>query len=702
MDIKKTILLRSRIGFIVLLFFSIAIILKAAYIQILQGNKWRSLAKSLTIEYKSIKATRGNIYSSDNSLLATSLPSYKVVIDPYVSDEKVFNKEIKKLCKKLSLHFKDKTAIEYEDIIRKARKKKKRYLTINRKRINYNDKKKMMKWPLFNLGKYRGGIIFEKEEKRYLPLKSLASRTIGHVNKNGKGAGLEYTNNDLLTGKDGEALFQKVSGGWKIMKTSSELKPINGYDIETTLDIFIQDVAENSLKKALIENDADYGCAIIMKVKTGEIKAIVNLSKIKEGIYKEIYNYAFGMQRDPGSTFKIVSALALFEETDLQLTDTIDTGDGKHKFFDKIMRDYKAGGFGIITVQEVIENSSMIGIAKLVENAFGHNPYKYIKYLDRMGFTSTLGFHILGEAQPIIKTPKQKSWSGVTLPWMSTGYEVEVTPLQILTFYNAIANDGKMIKPIILKRIKSADRTIESFKTSILNRRIASIASLEKVKILLKGVVERGSARNIRKGIYKIAGKSGTAKRIEKGKYTKTYYVSFAGYFPADNPKYSCMVAISNPKKNRQYGGDLAAPIVRQIADKLAIIDKEFQIKITKKIFESNLDNISYPRIRGGFKKDLIYLCNKLNIKYKKELPKEDWIRTKILEDKSLAWVSNLKTHKSQTPNVIGLTLKDGLFLLEKNGLRINIKGKGNRIKEQSLLPGSKVSNKSFITITLY
>lgn len=705
MDTKKTILIRSRIGFIILLFFSIAIIAKAAHIQIIKGNKWRSLAKSLTIEYKPIKATRGNIYSRDNSLLATSLPFYKVALDPCVADEKVFQDEIKNLAEKLSNHFKDKSALSYENEIQKARKLKRRYITLNRRRINYNEKKEMIKWPLFNKGKYKGGVIFEKEEKRYKPLRSLASRSIGHINMNGKGSGLEYTYNDLLTGKDGEALFQKTAGGWKIMQTSSELKPINGYDIETTIDIHTQDIVENSLKQSLIENDADYGCAIVMEVQTGEIKAIVNLSRINEGIYKETYNYAIGHQRDPGSTFKIVSAIALFEETDLKLDDTIDTGDGKHKFFDKIMRDYKVGGFGMMTVQEVIEFSSMIGVAKLVENAFGHNPHKYIKYLDKLGFTSTLGFHIMGEAQPIIKTPKQKSWSGVTLPWMSTGYEVEVTPLQILTFYNAIANNGKMIKPIILRRMKSANKTIKSYQTSTINRKICSDETLRKIKLLLEGVVERGSARRIRKGIYKIAGKSGTAKRVQKGRYTKTYYVSFAGYFPAQNPKYSCIVAVSNPKRNLQYGGSLAAPIVRQIADKMAIIDEKAQIKVTKKALEPTITDdqnikISLPRIRGGFKEDLIYLCNKLNINYKKDLPNENWIRTKVNDGNNLSWISNLKVSKNQVPSVIGLTIKDAIYLLEKNGLNIKIQGNGNRVSEQSLLPGTKIKDNN-ITISL-
>ncbi|MCP3660769.1 MAG: transpeptidase family protein [Bacteroidetes bacterium] len=699
MDIKKIILIRFRIWFLIILFFSLAIIAKVSYIQIIQGNKWRSIAKTLTLEYRPIKATRGNIYSFDNSLLATSLPFYKVALDPCVAEKEIFEREIKNLSKKLSTHFKDRSTNSYEDLIRKARNNKKRYITINKKKINYNERKQMLNWPLFNLGKYKGGAIFEKEEKRYLPLKSLASRTIGHINKNGKGAGLEYTYNDLLKGKDGEGLYQKISGSWKKIKSSSELKPIHGYDIETTIDIYTQDIVENALKKAVIENNADYGCAIVMEVKTGEIKAIVNLSKIREGIYKEIYNYAIGRQRDPGSTFKIVSALALFEETDLQLTDTVDTGDGKHVFFDKTMRDYKSGGFGVITVQEAIEVSSMIGIAKLVENAFGHNPYNYIKYLDKLGFTSVLGFQIIGEAQPIIKTPKQKTWSGITLPWMSTGYEVEVTPLQILTFFNAIANDGKMVKPILLKTMKSANNTVKSYKSIILNRKIASDNTLQKLKTLLEGVVERGSARRIKKGAYKIAGKSGTAQRIEKKGYTKTYYVSFAGYFPAENPKYSCIVAISNPKGYKQYGGDLAAPIVREIADRLAIKDQNLQVELTKKSFDKNIDIISYPRIRGGFKDDIIYLCNQFDIKYDKKLPENKLIRTKIQEDKSLSWIANLKTYKNQVPSVQGLTLKDGIYLLEKVGISINIIGKGNRIKSQSIIPGTKFSKKTKIDI---
>ncbi len=686
---KKNILFRSRLVFVLILIFSLSIVFKAAYIQIIEGPKWRRLAKNINIKHRPVKAVRGSIYSEDHSLLATSIPFYKVVMDPCIIDKSTFNNHIKDLSIKLAKCFKDKSPQDYESYIRCARKNKKRYIPLSRQKVNYNTRKKMLLWPLFNKGRYKGGVFFEKEERRYRPFKSLAARSVGHINSNGKGSGLEYTYDKYLRGRDGIALFQKTTGGWKKLGYSPELRPQDGYDIETTIDIHTQDIAENALKKSLVENDADYGCSLVIEVHTGEIKAIVNLSKIRDGVYIEDYNYAIGLQRDPGSTFKIVSMMALFEETNLKLTDTIDTGNGEYVFFDKTMRDVRRGGFGIITIQKVIEESSMIGVAKLVQNAFGHNPYRYIQYLDRMGFTSTLGFHILGEAQPIIKTPDQKNWSGVTLPWMSTGYEIEVTPLQILTFFNAIANNGKMIKPIIIKNIKNRNtqKTIKSFTTSVINRQICSIQTLKKIKTMLEGVVERGSARRIRKGIYKIAGKSGTAKIVEKGKYAKKYYVSFVGYFPIENPKYSCIVAVSNPKKFKQYGSNLAAPILRQIADKLAIYDRDAQKKQTNSFFESRKDIKVFPKIIGGQKRSLIYLCKNLNVGFDKKIPDGEYLRTKVINNK-LIWVNNTMYTK-QIPYVVGFTLKDATFTLERYGVKFHVIGSGNRIKKQSVAEGN-------------
>ncbi len=704
MNNEKIIIIRSRIIFLMILIFGIIIVLKLAHIQIIQGNKWRKRAAALNLEYRPIKAIRGNIYSNDNDLLATSLPYYKVAIDPSVIDKNTFDENIEALSIKLSNYFQDKTPAYYKETIEKAREIKRRYLILNKKKIDHNDKKEMSKWPIFNKGRNRGGVIFEKIEIRLKPFKNLASRTIGHVNENNKGAGLEFTYNKHLEGKDGEALFQKTIGGWKMIQSTSEMKPTDGYDIETTIDTNIQDISQKCLKDALIESDADYGCVLIMEVKTGEIKAMVNLTRVDEGKYYETYNYTIGKQRDPGSTFKIISMMALLDKTNLKLTDEIDTGEGIYKYYDKEIRDWthRKGGFGVLSVQDIIEWSSNIGIALLVENSFGHNPYVFVDYIHNLGITKPLGFQMLGEAKPVIKNPKDKSWSGLTLAWMSHGYEIEFAPIHILTLYNAIANNGKMIKPIIVKKIKSRNQTIKTYQTSTVKRKICSDNTLKKIKFLLEGVVSRGAAKGIKKGIYSIAGKSGTAQRHYGGKYTNSWYVSFVGYFPTENPKYSCIVAVDNPKREKQYGSVMAAPILRKIADKIAIRDLDFYKKIENKHTENeNIKNVSLPRIRGGFKNDLIYLCKKLNIYSKNPPENSEWLRTKVDDENNLSWIPNLKVSKNQIPSIIGLTIKDAIYLLEKNGINFELEGKGNRISNQSLLPGTKIDEFTKLTIEL-
>jgi cell division protein FtsI (penicillin-binding protein 3) len=554
-----------------------------------------------------------------------------------------------------------------------------------------------MGWPIFREGRMGGGVIFEKIDKRFRPFKFLAFRTIGYLNEDNYGAGLEYSFNDVLAGKNGKALFQRMVGGnWKPIYDGTEIRPEDGLDIVTTIDVNIQDVAESSLLKALKDHNADYGCVVVMNVKTGEIKAISNLTKNGNN-YSEILNYAVSGQglTEPGSTFKLVSMMALLENTNVKLTDSIATGNGRHRFFDRVMVDHKHGGYGTITVQEAFEKSSNIAISILINEHFGIQPQKFIDFIKKIGLAQPLGFQMKGEGIPYIKSPSDKSWSGITLPWMSIGYELKLTPLQILTLYNAVANDGKMVLPMIVKYTKSADQIKKEYEPVILNDRICSNKTLKQIQSLLEGVVEEGTASNIRNSHYKIAGKTGTAQKIkEGGGYSRSYHTSFAGYFPADNPKYSSIVVIDNPKNNYQYGSDVAAPVFKTIADKIFSVDMELH---KPSLVAALLDDGKFPVIPAGFHDDLNLVCDKLKIKSSSN-QQEDWVRAKI-ENNEVTFIPQ-PLNQEMVPDVRGMLLRDALFLLENAGHVVEFKGTG-RVTRQSQTPGTKIIKGSRISIEL-
>ncbi len=696
MNIRKSILLRVRVAFLVIFAFALAVAYKITQIQFIEGDKWTQMAKQIGLQYKTVEAVRGNIYSDNGSLLATSLPFYRLAFDPKVADDPLFHQHIDSLSLLLSLHFGDRTPNEYKRRIQNARLSGKRYLILNRKKIGHLEKKQMSHWPLFREGRYEGGVIFEKVDERYKPFAFLGARTVGFINENNRGAGLEYSFNQYLAGKDGKGLYQKMAGSnWKPVYNGTEIKPEEGLDIETTLDVNLQDVTQSSLLSALYEHEADYGCAVVMEVKTGEIKAISNLTKRKDGQYAEIYNYAVGGLTEPGSTFKLASMIALFEDTPLNIQDSINTGNGVHSFYDQVMRDYKFGGFGKISIKDAFAFSSNIAISSLVDHHFGLKPERYIEYLRSMGLADPLNFQLAGEGKPYIPNPGSPDWSGVTLPWMSIGYSLKLTPLHTLAFFNAVANEGKMIQPILVKKIKKADKIIEAFQPSVVNEKICSDETLRKVRILLESVVEEGTAKNIKNDYYKIAGKTGTAKKLVDGLYTKTYYTSFVGYFPADRPQYSCVVVIDNPKGYQQYGSDVAAPVFKNIADKIYATNLDIHDPLPAPLEK---DPKEFPIIQAGNYQDLREICQALQIDnpVAEEL---EWVSTERHQN-GIRWKDNGVASSQQIPDVRGMTMRDALFLLENRGLEVDYKGTG-RVQQQSLDPGSKVVKGSKIKLTL-
>ena len=698
MNVKRSILLRVRIAFLVSSLFALAIMVKIGHIQFKQGKQWKSKAEEIDLEYRQVKAARGNIYSDNGSLMATSLPFYRVAFDPYVVDEQVLKNGLDSLSMLLSSFFADRSSEYYKRKILKARQSNRQYLVLNNKRVNYHDKKEMQSWPVFRHGRIEGGVIFEKDDIRFKPFSHLGTRTIGFINENNNGAGLEYSFNEVLAGQDGKALFQKMAGGnWKPLFDGSEVKAVEGMDIETTIDINLQDVAESALLRALKQHDANYGSVVVMEVATGYIKAISNLSKNQKGNYWELYNYAVGEQglTEPGSTFKLASMIALFDDSSVRLSDSIETGKGSYEFYDKKMRDHKPGGYGTITVADVFSKSSNIGVSRLVDQHFGLKPEKFVGYLQQMNLTEPLNFQMKGAGAPYIKTPDNPSWSGISLPWMSIGYELKLTPLHTLTLYNAVANNGTMMRPIIVKQISKAGKIQQEFSPQIMRESICKQETLHKVQALLKRVVVQGTASNINDADYAIAGKTGTAQKVKVGGgYEKAYYTSFAGYFPADNPKYSCIVIIDKPKGYNQYGSDVAAPVFKEIADNIYSRDVDMHKSF---IAEDNNEIGVFPVIRSGYQSDLQLICNELGISNHSGSDAE-WVLSKRNYN-SVKWMEN-EMDPALMPNVVGMTLRDALPLLENIGLQVDYRGKG-RITKQSITAGAGVKEGRKVIVEL-
>ena len=695
MNIKQSILLRVRVAFLFAIIFAVGIVAKTAQIQFAEGEEWAAMGERISFDYKRVKATRGNIYSDNGSLLATSLPFYKVAFDATMPSNEIFKKGVDSLALNLSKFFKDKSKTEYKRILLDARSSGKQYIVLNRKRIDYQEKKKMMTWPIFREGRFRGGSIFEKVDIRYHPFSNLSERTIGYVNENDKGVGLEYSFHKELGGQDGYAYYQKIAGGvWKPIFDANNVKAVNGLDVETTLDINLQDVAETALYKAMKAHNAVDGLIAVMEVKTGAIKAISNLSADASGNYREKFNFAAGQLFEPGSTFKLVTMMALLEDSPVELSDSIDTGNGEFTFYNSKVRDHEEGGFGKITVREAFEHSSNIAMARLIDKHFGLRPQKFVEYIDRLHLSKPLGLQLVGEPTPKLKRPGQKGWSGISLPWMSYGYGFEITPLHTLALYNAVANNGVMIKPVFVKAVKRADEEEDVFSTDVLNGKICSSKTLDKLKLLLEGVVENGTAKNIKGTHYRIAGKTGTAKILEKGRYTTKYITSFAGYFPAHDPKYSAIVLIKNPRGWYQYGSSVAAPVFKEVADNIYARDINLHDPMEVKKFAAQQ---ALPVIRAGNQHELTMLCNELGISNHSQT-EEEWVKSSAAGG-GVNWKKSING-RDIIPDVMGMTFRDAIFLLENSGLRVSYEGKG-RVVKQSINPGVKVQRGSTIFIRL-
>jgi cell division protein FtsI (penicillin-binding protein 3) len=644
---------------------ALAITVKLANIQWVNGTYYRKLAKELTIKNCVIPANKGNIYSADGSLLATSIPNYNIRFDAVAPKSVDFQKNVKALADSLSILL-HKPSSYYQSELRKARANRSRYFLLARD-LSYTEYMRLKKFPLFNLGAYKGGLITDQETVRKHPIGQIAERTIGYERKTPKGysdgKGIEWAFRNYLNGKDGKILKQKIAKGqWKPIQDNNEIEPQDGYDVISTIDVYIQDIAHHALLKQLELYEAEHGCVVVMETKTGHVKAISNLGRAKDGSYYETTNYAIAESHEPGSTYKLADLMALLEDKKIDTSAVFDTKGGIITYFGKKVRDSHEGGHGKISLARGFEVSSNTVMVQAVYTHYKNNPAQFVNHLNDYGLNKRLGLPFQGEGRPYIPQPKDKAWSRLSLPWMAFGYGVHITPLQTLTFYNAVANNGVMVKPQFVSEIKEWNKTIKKFNTQVINPKICSDETILKLKAVLENVVKRGTGHKLYSKDFSMAGKTGTAQAnyAKNGGFEKHYISSFVGYFPAVESKYSCIVVVHEPdaSKNNYYGAEVAGPVFKRIAQKIFT-----DVPSTNEI--KQLDKRNYKQEQN----------------YNQYFAKSQQKQTVV-------------------PNVKGMSGMDAVALLGNLKLKVKVIGIG-KVKSQSLQPGEVLNKNATIILEL-
>lgn len=705
MEIRRVIITRLAVIYFIMFIFGIVVVFKLAAVQNIKTGKWKQIAENLSKNTVIVEANRGNICADDGNILATSVPGYFVRIDLAAEGVvQVYEKLSDSLAFRLSKMFKDKSKAEYKRRLDAAYKRKNRGFLLTPRKIDYLELREIKKFPILNRGKNRGGRIIEQENKRIAPLGILASRTIGTLNKGIYGGvhgnigytGIEGAYETYLKGKEGISYKQNLSGRWV---TRTEIEPQDGMDIITTLNIKMQDIAETALLRQLEKSRAEWGTAILMEVKTGKIKAIANLGKVGEGLYGEIYNYAIGHAGcyEPGSTFKLMSLMAAMDQGLVDTSDVFDTGNGVWKYKGQTIydSDYKYGGHGKLTLKEIFEKSSNVGVAKIITHCYEKQPKDYVDRLYGFRLNKPLGLEIKGEGIPYFKYPGDRDWWGTSLAWMSYGYEIKMTPLQILTFYNAVANNGKMVKPLLVDEILDGGQVVKKINPEVINPMIVSRETIGKAQKLLAGVCESGTGKSLKNPFFKIAGKTGTAQISANGEYPKGLYLaSFAGYFPADNPVYSMIVTMNRPK-GVYYGSSVAGPVFKEIAEKVYAL----QIQATE-YAESDQDteNSKTPVIKKGQRSDIKKVLTSLGMGNVEDNVNSDFVSAANLKGK--IEFKEEKISMDKIPDVTGMGVSNAIYILERAGLRVKVNGIG-KVTKQSLTPGSKFHKGQRIYLTL-
>jgi len=651
----------------VMFVFALLVVYKLVTIQFIQGERYKALALDRTTKDVTIPANRGNVYSVGGSLLATSVPKYDIRIDLVAPSNKNYEAFIEPLCDSLA-NFHNTSAAEFKRKLRLARENKNRYFLLARN-LEYSQYLQFRNFPLLALGAFKGGLIVEQSTKRDYPMGAIAQRLIGYERFDGQGnvtrVGIDGAfGAKYLRGEDGQRRKQKIGKGqWKPIEDYNQVEPQDGYDVYTTIDVNIQDIAHHALLEQLEKYKADHGTVVVMETKTGEIRAISNLGRNKKGLYYERLNYAVGESHEPGSTFKLMALAVALEDKVIDTTTVIDTKKGILSFYGKKVKDSKKGGYGKISIAKAFEVSSNTAIVKAIHEAYKSNPAKFVDGLYRMNLQDSLGLPLIGEGKSIIPDPRIKNerWSGIALQWMAYGYGVSFTPLQTLTFYNAIANDGVMVRPRFLREIKEIDTSIETFDTEVINPQICSKETVLKLQKLLKNVIvkEHGTGHGLYSDEFSMAGKTGTCQKDYVNKEQLNYISSFSGYFPADNPKYSCIVVIHEPDKSvGYYGADVSGPVFKKIAQKIytdsPVIDE----------------------------------VNDLNQKSK--TVEKDYDQYYAIAQKYITIMPDLK----------GMSAMDAIAILENMGLNVKVEGSGT-VSKQSIKSGQKIKPKSVITLKL-
>mgnify|MGYP000473182137 CR=1 FL=1 len=708
MDIKNEILYRVYALLVAVVIAAFVLVWKTIDISYTQGEKWRARGTELYIASRPIEAERGNILAADGSLLATSIPYFDIYFDPNSTGmtEQEFNDNVDSLAHCLATYA-DNTYTEggWKTHLEERRKAGDRYVQIKRK-ATFAEKDFIMQFPLFNLGQMRGGLIVHQRSERRRPFGILGQRTIGYVAREGaKPVGLESSFNQWLGGEAGKQLMfnvDKAKDIWIPVDDLTLVEPKSGDDIVTNIDINIQDATEEALLRALNYHDAEWGTAVVMEVKTGKIKSIANLGRTDEGWW-EIFNYAAGQAIEPGSTFKLASMMAMLEDGYVELDDTINIERGRTQFYDDVLEDSapESKTLDSTTVRHVFEISSNVGMAKLVNKYYGkkerinrnQGAERFIQRLKDFNLHLPTGLELDGEANPYIKEAysTESQWSGTTLPWMAIGYELRLTPLQILTFYNAVANNGTLVKPYLVSEIQRFGETTETFKPTILKRQIASDRTISLAHELLEAVVDTGTARKLKTDEYDFAGKTGTAqvgyRRTSSGSTTiRGYQSSFVGYFPAKSPKYSCIVIINKPRRGGFYGADVAGPVFREIADKVFARTIDLKAPINRTLKPALASN-TMPTYDSGTRADIQTVLDFLEIPYYRGGSNE--IAVLQAKSDSLVVMNRTVANDKTIPNVTGMGLRDALYLMENRGLKVQVQGFG-KVTRQSILPGTR------------
>ena len=707
MNIRKSILIRVYLAFGLMVFGALMVFGKLLHLQYVDGDKWREIADSLTIRERVIEAARGNIYSNDGSLLATSVPEYEIRFDAMAIPSEhndIFNARVDSLANKLSTFFGDKSARQYLTQLKEARSKKMRYVLIKRD-VSHQQLKVLKTFPLLRNFKeekerFSSSLIAVRENKRILPFTNLAARTIGYKNSKGDTVrvGLEGAYGDYIEGKSGVQLMQRIAGGvWIPVNREIEVAPTDGSDIIATIDVNMQDMAQRALEKQLIQSNADNGCVVLMEVETGEVRAIANFTRDSEGVYREKFNYAIAQGADPGSTFKVASYLVALDDNMVDTSTVIDIGNGTWKVPGHTIKDSHPPKKSKVTIKEAFEESSNVGVAKTIGTHYGKNPEKFTGKLHEWGMAQPLGLQIPGEANPWVKMPDSRSWSKLSLVQMAYGYELKLTPLQTLTLFNAVANDGKMVAPLFVKEIQHLGTTVKKFEARVINKQIASKEAVGKMQKMMEGVMTEGTGKRLRSPLYSSAGKTGTAQMADgaKGYGARRYQSSFAGYFPAENPKYSMIVVIRNPR-NGYYGGSVAGPVFRELADMVYANDLSLHKTFNNR--QVNVAGNKVPYTLKGSKDATAKVYQMLGVQ------SINW-NSIVASDKDSSnhtaeafTVSEFK--EGVVPNVKGMGLVDALYAMENAGFKATVRGKG-RVVNQSLVAGQKLKPGTNVLIEL-